>query len=320
MIHKTPKRTSINLKSVVKPSNTPPLKSVFIESKFEPFSNFKVSSLKSTHIPVITPPVPKSSIFISPSVPLPPFSAALCAICKYEDLYIDEWIKYNLSIGFDVMHLYDNSDEFTLRDIPAKYPGKVFVKHFPGIAKQYPAYNDFVVNNRGKYYWVAFVDCDEFIVLRKHTSILDFLKEYCNHPTRSAIALNWYLFGSNGHKTYKPEYVTKRFTRRQAFGSKYVKTIAKLNDITYVPDAHYVNSKYGTYDVNGNRVKTSLNPKGTMDIACIHHYHVKSEEEYKKKIARGRAVTSSKRTFAEFKPNDVNQIEDLTLYNYKFNI
>jgi hypothetical protein len=253
----------------------------------------------------------------SPSqLPLIPYSVALCAICKYEDLYIDEWIKYNLSIGFDAIHLYDNSDEFTLKGISDRYPGKVFVKHFPGVAKQYSAYNDFVVKNKDKYIWVAFIDCDEFIVLKKHSELKDFLNQY-NRPNMSGICMNWYLFGSNGEKQYRPEYVTRRFTRRDKDVNKYVKTIVKLNDIILpIIDPHNFNTKYGTYDTNGNKVSGSLNPNGPNHTAYIHHYHIKSEEEYMKKIARRRATTTNKRTFEDFIRHDKNDVEDLTLYNY----
>ena len=48
---------------------------------------------------------------------------ALMAIALNEDPYIDEWIKYNLMIGFDHVYIYDNSEGNTLAYLHESYLG-----------------------------------------------------------------------------------------------------------------------------------------------------------------------------------------------------
>jgi hypothetical protein len=57
--------------------------------------------------------------------------AVICAIALNEERYIDEWIKYNLLLGFS--HIYDNSYNNILKD---KKSDRVTIIHYPGIAKQ----------------------------------------------------------------------------------------------------------------------------------------------------------------------------------------
>lgn len=260
----------------------------------------------------------------------PPNTACICAIAKYEDLYIDEWIKYNLHIGFNAIYLYDNSDEFTLKNINLKYPGKVFVKHYPGPKKQIEVYNSFGTNPEYKklYKWCAFIDCDEFIVLKKYLfkdktpSIIDFLNEYCNNPMYSAICLNWYLFGFNGENEYRPEYVTKRFTTRESKGSEFIKVIVKLSDFISMSTPHDATTLRGTRSVDGRVILNSCNKNPNMDIAYINHYFCKSLEEFNNKMSRGRATCSLKRTIETYKKEycikDDMTTKDLTLYNFIF--
>ena len=47
---------------------------------------------------------------------------AVCAIMKYEDKYVEEWIQYYLyGLGFTNICIYDNSEENTLNSIENKY-------------------------------------------------------------------------------------------------------------------------------------------------------------------------------------------------------
>lgn len=59
----------------------------------------------------------------TPVIP-PDATAVVCAIAKNEGMYIDEWIAYNIKLGFDNIYVYDNSDDNDLADLPAKSPVK----------------------------------------------------------------------------------------------------------------------------------------------------------------------------------------------------
>ena len=64
----------------------------------------------------------------------------ICAIALNEERYIDEWIKYNLLLGFTHIYIYDNSANNILKD---KKSDRVTIIPFPGITKQLEAYDFF---------------------------------------------------------------------------------------------------------------------------------------------------------------------------------
>lgn len=239
-------------------------------------------------------------------------SAVVCAIVIYEDLYLDEWIRYNLFLGFDHIYLYDNSPQFSLKDWDAKYPGKLTVYHYPGSCLQIPAYNKFL-NEHKQHTWCAVLDADEFIVLKKHKTIKELLEEYCKS---GALGLNWYLFGSSGHQHYIDEPVRKRFTHRAAHINQHVKTLGHIPSMSKMVIHHPVlNPNMGTFhDTNGKTINGPYNPNGPSDVAVIHHYFTKSKDEFMKKIERGMADNDKKRKPLEFHLHDSNVFEDVSAW------
>jgi hypothetical protein len=68
-----------------------------------------------------------------------------------------------------------------------------------GASPQRAAYQDFVERYKYKVTWTAFIDIDEFINLKKHSSIGEFLSDY---PKAQGVGINWRVFGSS-NKTEK---------------------------------------------------------------------------------------------------------------------
>lgn len=241
-------------------------------------------------------------------------TAVICAIAKHEALYIDEWIEYHQKIGFDHIYLYDNEDGVPLRTLPNKYPNFVTVIAYPGQCQQMNAYYHFLSKFRTKHRWVAYIDIDEFIVMKKHLHIHELLRQHCH---MGALALNWVLFGSNNKDVYEPLPVTQRFTKRQIGVNEHVKWIVCTNDINIMVSPHHGMLHFGSaHDCHGNQVRGPYNRLGTDDIACIHHYFTKSKEEFTFKCMRGRADIPEFRNFEQdFYRHDFNEIEDTTAWN-----
>ena len=236
----------------------------------------------------------------------------VCAIAKHEDLYVDEWVTYYLyGLGVDHVHLFDNGDENTLRTLPARYPGQVSVYHLPGPGMQYNAYNtikskvDVTADT-----WCAFIDLDEFIVLKRHQKLAELLGEYADC---SALVLNWVLFGDSGHTEYSAVPVTERFTLCQGAVDQHVKSIVKLEKmgVMMIHDATYRSGS--AVDTNRKTVVGPFNPQGPTDTAVIHHYFGKSRAEFMLKRARGRAtVNSTLRTEKDFDAHNFNEVSDFS--------
>jgi hypothetical protein len=245
--------------------------------------------------------------------------SAVCTIMIKEDKYVDEFIQYYLyGLGFSKLYIYDNSQENTLKDLPNKYPNVVII-HFPGKGKQSLAYNDWLTKNRAlpedeRMNWCAFLDADEFIVLKKHNNITEFLREYCKE---GGIALNWYLYGDSKHTEPTDEPITKRFTWRCSTVNQHIKTIIKCSDTEMIDNIHavrkYMNGKE-LKDTGGKKITGLYNPNGPTDIAVINHYFTKTRPEFSIKRARGKADALDIRKDSEFDSHNCNETQDDSAY------
>ena len=234
---------------------------------------------------------------------------ALVCIAKNEDDYIHEWIDYNKKLGFDNIIIYQNDWRFVIED------PTVIKLEFDGLNKQVLAYNHFIKNNLNNYDWVAFFDVDEFLVLKKHKNIKEFIQDYSDYE---AIGINWILFGDNGHDSVGEDYgVLNRFTKRQSSINPHIKSIIKLTS-NVVMDVHNPNCLWTNTDKKTNM--GPFNKPGNDDIAVINHYFSKTKQEFLLKCERGRADSFTKRKLDEFEPHNCNDVEDLSAYNFYNNL
>jgi hypothetical protein len=232
---------------------------------------------------------------------------ALVCIAKNEDNYIQEWVNYYKKLGFDNIFIYQNNWRCPIDD-----PNVIKIE-FDGDVKQVQAYNHFILNYKHEYDWAAFFDVDEFLVLKKHNNVKDFIKDYSDN--NNAIAINWVFFGDSGHETINGNYsVLERFTMRQTKCNFHVKCIININKEGIAMDVHNPNCVWT--DPNGKINSGPFNHEGSDEIAQLNHYAVKTKEEFKAKCDRGRADTTGKRSADEFDVYNANETEDLAAYNF----
>ena len=228
----------------------------------------------------------------------------ICCIALNEELYIDEWLQHHFSLGFNKAYVYDNSDDFSLKD--REVDTRIKVIHFPGLLKQVPAYNHFLENYAHNHDWCAFIDVDEFFILHKHGTIQEYLFEESRGLSTASIGVNWVLFGSDGQEKYEPRPVMERFTKGEL--NQHIKTIVNLKTPSKkqvkFENCHYPQNVPVTVHVPGGSTthvwNTPFNEPGDNSVIQLNHYFCKSREEFEKKIERGRADVTEKRTMTEF--------------------
>jgi coproporphyrinogen III oxidase-like Fe-S oxidoreductase len=101
------------------------------------------------------------------------YKTAICAIIKNEHQYLDEWIKYHLSIGFNEIYLYEDFGSKSHNEITSQYSNVNLTQLssiFDNIKnlhadKQTALYIYFYKNYRDNIDYTAFIDIDEFIML-----------------------------------------------------------------------------------------------------------------------------------------------------------
>ena len=236
------------------------------------------------------------------------FSTIVC-IAKDEDHYIEEWLDYHEKLGFDEVVMYVN-DWVCPVDRP-------FLKkiQFDGLHKQMGAYRHFTTNYRNDYVWAAFLDCDEFLVLKKHSNVKDFLTEYDN-PV--GLGVNWQYFGSCGLKDRNSNSLIKNFTKKQSGVDKHIKTIMKLSGNGYMVSPHNPNTPL--MDTNKNFFIGPFNINGNVNTVQINHYHHKTYDDWIVRCNRGQSDNTETKKPEQWFQNveKHNEIEDLTALNFMY--
>ena len=237
-----------------------------------------------------------------------PLKVALVCIAKNEDNTIAEWINYNKKLGFTKIFMYENDwncpvDDHILKKI--KISGK---------NKQVHAYNHWLAKYKYNYDYAAFFDCDEFIVLKQHNNIIDFMTRFQN---KYGMCINWCLFGSMGQLEAgkNKNSLLKRFTFRDKKPDKCIKTILNTKRETYFIHPHH--SITPTMDTDGNIVHGPFNPKGKTNYVQLNHYFHKSFEEWKNRIERGQPTKLVRKLQSwEERKNRHNEVQDLQALNW----
>lgn len=129
-------------------------------------------------------------------------NAVICVIAKNENIYINEWVEYNLALGFDHIYIYDNNtsktefvgnfiknkDKVTIININDDYRYHLQTFYFKAFYKEY----------KNTFNWVAFIDIDEFIDLNnEYKDINEFLNQE-KFKDINQILIKWKLFGDDG--------------------------------------------------------------------------------------------------------------------------
>lgn len=168
---------------------------------------------------------------------------------------------------------------------------------------------------------VAHIDIDEFIVLKKHDNICDFISEYIIHDCQG-IAMNWRFFGSSGKTEKTDEPVTLRFTMCESKGNIHIKTLFRKEYFVRFCTCHDIALSAGHIKTTtGSIIQGSFNHH-LIDFSVIqlNHYKSKTLPEFRYIRSRGRADVVGgdlnedvERSFNLF---DINEVEDLTAYNF----
>jgi hypothetical protein len=251
----------------------------------------------------------------------------VACIVKLEGRYLREFCDHYFTLGFDGIRLYDNNaysnpmsdlevaDAEVMKGLSTEYEGRVEIIPFPGALAQLNAYTHTVVNLCGDpENWCAMFDADEFLVLKKHRNIKEFITETSKlQPMCGSIGVNWVMFDTNDHETYAPGRVVDRFTRRVATTDYYIKSIVQCCRVSqssklflrkrvgFNLDPHFafLIDGYKNVSPEGGVVIWSQHPEGSDQIAALHHYFTKSKEEWLQKVARGKADKPEHRNVSE---------------------
>lgn len=262
----------------------------------------------------------------------------IVCLAKLENDYIYEFIKYHIHLGFDMIYLYDNEDVPTYEKLlKPKFGDKLVVTHTPGnegIPIQFQVLRHFMNNyiDTNGITHVAHIDIDEFVTLKKHKNIKEFINEYIttdlNDIKCAGIGMNWRFFGSNGHteKTNIP--VTQRFTKCEVKGNSHVKTLFNKDLVRTFETVHSVipfNEKEYPIKNSVNEIMSGpQNENIDFSIIQLNHYKCKTLTEFRYIRTRGSPdhlpENYKEDIDANFHLYNINEIEELTAQKFYANI
>lgn len=250
----------------------------------------------------------------------------IICIAKHEKNYIREFVRYHLGLGFDKIYLYDNEDKETYKEMLSDFGDKVVVTHLPGKnyprLPQYEAIQQFTWNymHSPDITHVAHIDIDEYIVLKKHDNIKDFIKDYIydgeNNIMCGAIGMNWRFFGGSDNNSDINEPLTSRFTKRQEHGNGLIKSIFNKMFYCGFNNPHNVlvtDSNYPEKSTNGTIINGPVNDDMDFSVIQLNHYKSKTWEEYKYIRSRGRADRYDNPNFDE---GEEKLLEEFNSFNF----
>lgn len=223
-------------------------------------------------------------------------SIALCGIVRNEIRSVVEWLAHYKALGFTDFVIYDNeSTDGTGEVLQALDDAGEILRldwpHTVGARPQRLAYEHMRVHSTVD--WIGYFDADEFLLLRQDASIADFLARFGDDVT--AIAINWVVFNSGGQERYRAVPVMERFTeslRRHDPHNRSMKSIGRRERLSgtgihrvEVAEGRYVSPSGWDAEFSNGQIMRSID----TEVAVLHHYMVKSLEEFQEKRNRGHA-------------------------------
>lgn len=248
----------------------------------------------------------------------------MCTIAKKENRYIKYFVQFYKNLGFNHIYFFDNNEpgDESIEDLQIVKDGikEGFItiinykEKIPNVVTQ--SYYDCYERYNLKYDWIAFLDIDEFLILKPNgTSIQEFLENPRLNDCDN-VKFNWRVFTDNDQLDFEDRHPMERFPIETTykFENRHVKSIVRgrLNYTSYIknysPHSIWQNIKA----CSSSGIKTNgdyfLWPPD-LQFASLNHYVTKSVREF---------------FYKKYKtPVDVESISSSTkdyLFNYFFNV
>lgn len=203
-------------------------------------------------------------------------------------------------------YIYDNESSDGTTEILKEYEkiGLVTYIYWPGKGQQVSAYSNAIHRFKNNSIYIAFIDADEFLFSVAENKIIDEINQILNQYKKSripglekdpaAIGVNWRTYGTSFYSNKSDDLVIKRFVyrRRDNEGANiHIKSIYNPRAVAkiYVHHADFVPG-YCCISENGSEIPGPFFREGRCQRLRINHYVSKSEEEYIKRMKKGKAT------------------------------
>ena len=247
------------------------------------------------------------------------YNLSVGAIFKNESHCIKEWIMHYLYNGVEHFYLINDNSNDNFMEIIKEYIDKDIITLFNIVepyylGRQRNLYNRYILPIIKETKCLLMVDLDEFVWSKQDINLYNVLK-MCNGYYQ--IQITEMLFGSNNH-IHQPKYLVKSFTKRRITNFNngslkyFVNSLCKFDSLN-IHHADFTNKEYIT-----DRTKFI---KVYPEFFCYNHYKCQSRNFWNNvKCKREDCDNYLTRIPDDFVHFDVNEIEDIELYNQNINL
>jgi hypothetical protein len=206
---------------------------------------------------------------------------------------IAEWVAHHLLLGFDKIHIFDHKSvtpiSQTLGTILNNTVTVNRVEGDGGIKLKLIA-DAVEIASKNKASWMLYLDADEFLLLNKLNNIKELLTMY---NFADALAINWLMFGTSGHKEQPPGLLTENFIRSDKMLNPHVKTFVRPEKVKLPiqnPHFYHLTNPNRNFAATGN--KKPIGPFNNVVklfvnvYTYIAHYYSQSEDEFNRRKGR----------------------------------
>lgn len=151
---------------------------------------------------------------------------------------------------------------------------------------------------------MAFIDADEFLILRDATvaDLPTLLREYDDQDTIGGLAVNWIVFGSSNLLNRPPQGTSTlsnfwKCAPEQHSENQHIKSIVRptrVANTTTDPHHFKYTPPYKAYNTRREIVPGPKSKSVAVERLVNHHYAVKSREDFDQKMARGSGMGNLK--------------------------
>jgi len=246
------------------------------------------------------------------------YTLSVGALFKNESHSLREWIEHYLYHGVEHFYLVNDNSDDNFMDILKHYIDKNIVTLYDSnwgyyLGRQKAIYNTYILPHLKETQWLLIVDLDEYMWSPKCLNMAELLHHECMNLTQ--IQVNHTLYGSNSYEK-QPKFLVNSFTKR----STQQPTDLPNGNLKYFINSNYnfssLNVHYASYDEKNNITEPNHFMILGPDYFVLNHYCCQSKEFWIDiKCKRGDGDHYRERKEHEFTEVDINDVEDLSLYN-----
>lgn len=225
----------------------------------------------------------------------------ICLVMRDEHHLLEEWIHHYKKLGANKIWIYDHQSEPKLK--LENFPHAVEIIRWEQKFVHNPiSVYDHCKTHLSRATWLGCFDLDEFVVLKRHRNLSEFLTQYAEFD---AVCLNWKVFGPGDNVSFVSSQIHScryRLPQHHEYNNLVKSFFKTTRPLRYYPSYRSEACAHRPYAedksipirvVNTHIVDMATTHSPTRwDIAYVNHYICRSVQDWECRLKRGSGTPS----------------------------